>query len=66
MFTDLWQEHRDRVLEPLRYTVIDELLPVLGPAVVEPALECRRSLLARKAEDMGIRTLSDYRAHKET
>jgi uncharacterized protein YjbI with pentapeptide repeats len=61
MFKDLWLKHRDWVLEPLYYPSIEDLLPKLKSAVVEPALDRRRLLLAAKAETMGKRTLADYR-----
>ncbi len=65
MLESLWQEHQDRVIEPLWYGTVDELLPLLGPAVVEPALERRRTLLARKAEAMAVRSLADYHGHDD-
>jgi hypothetical protein len=60
MFKDLWLKHKDWVLEPLPYPSIDDLLPKINSAVVEPALECRRLLLEAKAKTMGKRRLADY------
>ena len=38
------------------------MVPKLGSAVVEPALERRKVLLARRAEERGKRSLDDYAA----
>ncbi len=65
MFQDLWVKHREWVFEPLEYGSIDELVPKLGTAVVEPALQRRKALLARRAEEMGKRSLDDYAADAE-
>lgn len=60
MFKDLWIKYRDWVFEPLEYPSIDVLIPKLGSAVVRPALERRKVLLARRAEDMGTRSLDAF------
>lgn len=57
MFRDLWVKHREWVFEPLEYSSIDELIPRLRNAIVLPALERRKALLARKAEEIGTRSL---------
>ena len=60
MFQDLWIKYRDWVFEPLEYRSIDDLIPRLRSAVVQPALKRRRELLARRAETMGRRSLDDF------
>ena len=58
MFTSLNNYHW--VLSPYEYGDLDELLPKLGTAVVAPALQRRRELLARRAEIISTRSLSDF------
>jgi hypothetical protein len=53
MFQDLWIKYREWVFEPLDYGSVDDLIPRLGSAVVQPALKRRSELLARRAEDHG-------------
>jgi hypothetical protein len=65
MFQDLWIKYRDWVFEPLYYRSIDDLIPRLGSAVVQPALERRSKLLARRAEIMGQRSLEDFDFDKD-
>jgi uncharacterized protein YjbI with pentapeptide repeats len=60
MFQDLWIKYRDWVFEPLEYRSIDDLIPRLRSAVVQPALERRRELLARRAETMRRHSLDDF------
>ncbi|MGH1488596.1 MAG: pentapeptide repeat-containing protein [Acidimicrobiales bacterium] len=62
MFRDLWVQYRDRVLEPLEYTSIEDLVVDLDPAVIEPAMERRQELLGKRNEAMPIRTLEEIRA----
>ena len=61
MFQDLWQKHRDWVLDPLRYNSVTELVDFLDPAVIAPAKRRRDELEARKAETLIIRDIKDYR-----
>jgi hypothetical protein len=65
MLKDLWIKHRDWVFEPLKYTSIGELISKLGNSVVAPALERRKVLLARRAEEMGARSLDDFELDSE-
>lgn len=60
MFQDLWIKYREWVFEPLEYPSIDALISKLGSAVVQPALERRKVLLARRAESMGTRSLDAF------
>ena len=52
MFQDLWQQHRDRVLEPLHYSSLDALVGALDKKIIRPAEVRFAELLARKAERM--------------
>jgi hypothetical protein len=65
MFEDLWIKHRDWVFEPLVYSSVDELIPKLRNSVVAPALEMRKVLLARRAEEMGTRSLDEFELDNE-
>lgn len=60
MFQDLWIKHRDWVFEPLVYSSVDELIPKLGNPLIKPALERGKVLLARRAEEIGTRTLEGF------
>ena len=65
LFQDLWIKHRAWVFEPLVYSSVDELIPKLRSSVVGPALEMRKDLLARRAEEMGTRSLDEFELDNE-
>lgn len=48
MFQDLWIKHRDWVLDPLRYSSVEQLVRVFEKGVIRPANERRQKLLAIK------------------
>ena len=50
----LWSEHRDRVLQPIRYSSVQRLVEVLDLKIIEPAKARFAELLARKAEKMRV------------
>jgi uncharacterized protein YjbI with pentapeptide repeats len=60
MFRDLQQKYGDWVLDVLRYDSAENLLQVLEPAVIQPALERSESLLLKKAEQIRERHVRDY------
>jgi uncharacterized protein YjbI with pentapeptide repeats len=55
MFRDLWNKHRDWVLDPIRYPSVDRLVEVLDTEIIGPANERYNQLLARKAEQLRIK-----------
>jgi hypothetical protein len=57
MLQDLWQQHRDRVLEPIYYPSIDVLVASFHKEIIEPAEALFDKLVVRKAETMGERHL---------
>jgi hypothetical protein len=52
MLQDLWQQHRDRVLEPIYYSSVDALIGSLDKEIIEPAEVMFKELVLRKAERM--------------
>ncbi len=60
MFRDLWQKHRDWVLDPLTYRSIEQLTDSFDEAVIRPANERLLVLRKRKAEELVMRDVSDY------
>jgi hypothetical protein len=52
MLQDLWQQHRDRVLEPLYYSSPNALIAALEKNIIRRAEVRFAELLARKAEKM--------------
>jgi hypothetical protein len=59
MFRDLWIAHRDRVLEPIGYTSVDDLVQGLDAAIIAPAMVRSDELLKRKAEQLQVRSIED-------
>jgi len=59
MFRDLWQKHRDWVLEPLVYESIQQLIAVFRAGVIQPANDRLALLRKRKAEEMVMRDAKD-------
>jgi hypothetical protein len=55
MLADLWIQHRDWVLDPIRYSSVDRLIEILEPEIVGPAQERFNKLLERKAEQLRVR-----------
>ena len=60
MFQDLWQKHREWVLDPLSYDSINTLVRVFDNAIIQPANERYAILRARKAETLQIRQAEDF------
>ena len=60
MFQDLWQKHRDWVLEPLSYTSAEQLQRVFQEAIVDRANHRLEDLRKRKAEEVCMQDASDY------
>jgi hypothetical protein len=52
MLQDLWQQHRDRVLDPLYYSSVGELVASLDKKIIRPAESLFRTLVKRKAETL--------------
>ena len=52
MLQDLWQQHRDRVLEPIYYSSIDALIASFDKEIIAPADARFDDLVMRKAETM--------------
>jgi uncharacterized protein YjbI with pentapeptide repeats len=52
MLQDLWQQHRDRVLEPIYYSSIDALIASFDKEIIAPAEALFGELVMRKAERM--------------
>jgi hypothetical protein len=52
MLQDLWQQHRDRVLEPIYYSSIDALIASFDKEIIAPAEARFDDLVIRKAETM--------------
>jgi uncharacterized protein YjbI with pentapeptide repeats len=52
MLQDLWQQHRDRVLEPIHYSSVDALVASFDKEIIEPAEARFDELMMRKAETM--------------
>jgi len=59
MFLDL-QAKYDWVLDVLMYDNVDNLIKVLEPAILVPALEKSAELMARKAQAIKKRDIADY------
>jgi len=59
MFVDL-QAKYDWVLDVLMYDNVDNLIKVLEPAILVPALEKSAELMARKAQAIKKRDIADY------
>ena len=60
MFQDLWQKHRDWVLEPLVYESVEQLVKVFDKAIIRPTNTRLVVLRRRKAEQLRVRYASDY------
>lgn len=60
MFRDLWQKHREWVLDPLSYDSIETLVRVFDKAIIKPANERHALLRIRKAEELHVRRAEDY------
>lgn len=60
MFRDLKSKY-GWVLDPLAYTSITELVALIEPAVIRPALEKHAQLLEMRAGEVRTRRVSDYR-----
>jgi uncharacterized protein YjbI with pentapeptide repeats len=60
MFESIEQEFRDRVLPPLEYEEIDDLLKVLVKAIIDPALNLAADLVHSKSIIASIRKTRDY------
>jgi hypothetical protein len=65
MFKDLWIEHEDSVLEPVRYESIDKLLAVFQQAVIDRANERYTLLQKKKAKEMKILDVDDFMECKQ-
>ena len=59
MFRDLWIKHH-WVMSPLSYQTTEELLSVLEPAVISPAMAMIEELDALRAQRLPTRAASDY------
>jgi hypothetical protein len=59
MFKDLWIKYR-WVLDPLEYTTVSELISVIEPAIIEPALKKHAELLSTRAQTIRARHVADY------
>ena len=57
MFRDLWIKHREWVFDPIRYPSVDRLIEVLDTEIVRPAQARFADLLARKAEQLGVKDI---------
>jgi uncharacterized protein YjbI with pentapeptide repeats len=60
MFRDLWVKHHQWVLDPLEYDSAEQLLSVLEPAVIEPALRIGRTIVRAKARRLRTRRAADF------
>jgi uncharacterized protein YjbI with pentapeptide repeats len=60
MFRDLKQKYGDWILDVLEYDSADNLIKVLGEAVVRPALEMSQRLIAKKAAVIQTRYVNEY------
>ena len=54
MFKDLWDKHREWVLDPIRYPSVDRLIEVLDAKIVRPARARFADLLVGKAEKLRV------------
>jgi uncharacterized protein YjbI with pentapeptide repeats len=62
MFQDLNNKYDKWVLKVLEYDSAENLIKVLGKAVVEPALEKSQELILKKAEEIQTRHVKDFMA----
>jgi hypothetical protein len=60
MFQDLWQKHRDWVLNPLRYDSVERLVEAFDNGVIEPVKQKHAELQKKKSEELIIRHVTDY------
>ena len=58
MLQDLWQQHRDRVLDPIHYSSVDALVASFDKEIIAPAEARFDELVMRKAETMKGRHVS--------
>ena len=58
LFGALWAQNRDRILGPLVYRSIDELIPLLNDQIINPAEARFRQLVARKGEKIPLRRIT--------
>jgi hypothetical protein len=54
MLQDLWQQHRDRVLEPIQYSSVEALVASFEKVIIVPAEARFKELVMRKAETRGM------------
>lgn len=59
MFSDLRRKYH-WVLDPLEYRSVEELIRVIDPAIIRPALEMHAQLLAKRAEGLKTRSAAEY------
>jgi hypothetical protein len=52
IFRDLHKKYNKWVLAPLKYDSLDNLIRVLDEAIISPALEMHKELLAEKAAEL--------------
>ncbi len=60
MFADLQRKYH-WVLEPLAYPSVKDLIDVIEPAIIRPALTKYAQLLAARAQGIPTRHVSDYK-----
>jgi hypothetical protein len=60
MLIDLYISNKDWILEPLKYDSCDNLIQALDKAIIGPALQIHRELLARKTAKLRSRHVKDY------
>lgn len=59
MFSDLRRKYH-WVLDPLEYRSAEELIRVIEPAIIRPALEMHSQLLVKRAEGLQTRSADDF------
>lgn len=62
MFRDLWVKHHQWVLDPLEYDSAEQLLGVIEPAIVAPALRLADTIARAKARRLRTRRAGDIAA----
>ena len=55
MFDGLWNQYRDRMLEPLCYSSVDRLIELLDSMIIQPAQAMFADLVAAKAQKVSYR-----------
>ena len=66
MFGDLWREHKEWVLKPLKYESPEQLIAVFKVGVIGPANERLAVLRRLKAEEMATRSAKDILKELDT